>query len=252
MSMTEPSGHQKPGGPGLPEIDIRERGGKRDGQQQASNRRLFFQFMAFSHPDPPRCCESLASLFERNGCPGVVYRDVNDPWGLATLTWTEQPIFFVETVQPMLLDTSVAGLKIKNELTMLGRTYATGHEPDLEHVLLQRPVDNVLRTGWDWAVWYPLRRRGTFARLDRQRQGRILREHAAIGMAYGKAELAHDVRLACHGLDANDNEFVIGLIGQELHPLSHVVQTMRATEQTSEYIQAMGPFFVGRVQFRRG
>ena len=52
------------------------------------------------------------------------------------------------------------------------------------------------------------------------------------------------------GLDANDNEFVLGLIGKELHPLSHVVQTMRKTRQTSQYIVQMGPFFVGHVEWR--
>ena len=40
---------------------------------------------------------------------------------------------------------------------------------------------------------------------------------------------------------------MIGLLGAKLHPLSHVVQTMRKTKQTSEYISQMGPFFVGRV-----
>ncbi len=54
------------------------------------------------------------------------------------------------------------------------------------------------------------------------------------------------MRLACHGLDQADNEFVIGLIGKTLHPLSHVVQRMRSTKQTSQYIVQMGPFFVGR------
>ena len=39
---------------------------------------------------------------------------------------------------------------------------------------------------------------------------------------------------------------LIGLIGSKLHPLSHVVQSMRGTVQTSQYIQQMGPFFVGR------
>jgi len=63
--------------------------------------------------------------------------------------------------------------------------------------------------------------------------------HASIGMAYGQKELAHDIRLACHGLDAGDNEFVIGLVGPELHPLSHLVQTMRKTKQTSEFIEKM-------------
>ena len=67
-------------------------------------------------------------------------------------------------------------------------------------------------------------------------------------MAYGQQELAHDIRLACHGLDAEDNEFVIGLVGRELHPLSHLVQAMRKTRQTREFIAKMGPFFVGHVR----
>ena len=71
-----------------------------------------------------------------------------------------------------------------------------------------------------------------------------------IGRAYGEAGLATDVRLACHGLDTHDNEFVIGLLGKDLYPLSHVVQTMRKTRQTSEYIVQMGPFFVGHVAWR--
>jgi chlorite dismutase len=79
-----------------------------------------------------------------------------------------------------------------------------------------------------------------------------MREHGTIGKSYAAADLAHDVRLACHGLDANDNEFVIGLIGKSLHPLSHIVQRMRSTRQTSEFINQMGPFFVGRAALRNG
>jgi chlorite dismutase len=92
-----------------------------------------------------------------------------------------------------------------------------------------------------------LRRVAAFARLEPHDQSQILREHAQIGMAYGAQDLAHDVRLACHGLDAGDNEFVIGLAGRELQPLSHLVQAMRKTRQTSEFIDHMGPFFVGYV-----
>ncbi len=36
----------------------------------------------------------------------------------------------------------------------------------------------------------------------------ILAEHGAIGMAFGAGDYAHDIRLACHGLDTNDNDFV--------------------------------------------
>ena len=58
--------------------------------------------------------------------------------------------------------------------------------------------------------------------------------------------LAHDIRLDCHGLDKVDNDFVVGLIGKDLHPLSHIVQSMRRTQQTSLYLERLGPFFVGR------
>ena len=99
-------------------------------------------------------------------------------------------------------------------------------------------------------MWYPLRRSGAFAKLEPREQAGILREHGIIGRAYGAQDLAHDVRLACHGLDARDNEFVIGLVGKDLHPLSHIVQAMRKTRQTSEFISQMGPFFIGHVAFR--
>ena len=67
-----------------------------------------------------------------------------------------------------------------------------------------------------------------------------------IGHSWGEAGLARDIRLASHGLDKADNDFVIGLLGKRLHPLSAVVEAMRKTTQTSQYIQAMGPFFVGK------
>ena len=38
---------------------------------------------------------------------------------------------------------------------------------------------------------------------------------------------------------------MIGLVGHDLRPLSHLVQAMRKTVQTSQYVQTLGPFFVG-------
>src|SRR2546425_348691 len=46
-------------------------------------------------------------------------------------------------------------------------------------------------------------------------------------------------------LALNDTDSVIGLVGRDLHPLPHLVQAMRKTVQTSQYIQTLGPFFVG-------
>ena len=133
---------------------------------------------------------------------------------------------------------------------MLGRSYALGYEPDLEDALIHRPRRTVLEQNWPWAIWYPLRRSGQFARLDEAEQREILKEHGTIGMRFGRADLAHDIRLACHGLDKADNDFVIGVLGKALHPLSQVVQTMRGTQQTSLYLTNLGPFFVGKAVYQ--
>jgi chlorite dismutase len=134
----------------------------------------------------------------------------------------------------------------KPDYTMFGRTYAIGYEPDLRDTLIDRPRRTVLNPVWRWATWYPLRRSGRFSQLTPEEQRTILAEHGAIGMTFGAADLAHDIRLACHGLDRDDNDFVIGLIGKELFPLSAVVQAMRKTQQTSLYLDRLGPFLVGR------
>ncbi len=109
-------------------------------------------------------------------------------------------------------------LEPRPEFTMIGRTYSTGYEQDLEYWLIRRPRETVLNAAWPWAIWYPLRRKGPFERLEPPEKGSIMREHGMIGRPYGEADLAHDVRLACHGLDTHDNDFVIGLIGKDLHP----------------------------------
>jgi hypothetical protein len=241
--------------PGLPPIDVNEYGGKKDGERQAMNRRLFMQLLVFDAPAGENADEigrDLAAQLKHHEIAGVVYADASDPRGLGLLTWNEDPAHFVRAVRPLFASGSLRKVVLRPGFAMLGRTYATGHEPDLDYVLLRRPIHQVNLPDFPWHVWYPLRRTGAFARLDPQEQGSILREHAQIGFAYGQAELAHDVRLACHGLDAEDNEFVIGLVGRTLHPLSHLVQAMRKTKQTSEYIAKMGPFFVGLVAHRHG
>jgi chlorite dismutase len=217
------------------------------------DRRLFMQLLVFQGEGPaPKTPlgQVLSDALSKTAVPSVLYADVNDPRGFGLLTFSEDPRDFVTKVRPVAAGFSEHGLRLRPEFTMLGRTYSTGYESDLEFWLLRRPRETALNEAWPWAVWYPLRRSGAFEKLEPRERGSIMREHGEIGKAYGAADLAHDIRLACHGLDANDNEFVIGLIGKELHPLSHVVQAMRKTRQTSEYISHMGPFFVGHVIFR--
>jgi len=237
---------------GLPTVDVNEYGGKKEGVKQSMNRRLFMQLLVFrtpagSDPKPDGVGGELVGMLRERKIPGVVYADANDPRSLGLLSWGEDPARFVREVRPLFAEPLLAHVALRDDFTMIGRTYSTGHEPDLAHALLRRSIDNVLNEAYRWHVWYPLRRKGTFAKLEPIDQSHILREHAALGMAYGQSELAHDIRLACHGIDAGDNEFVIGLVGRELHPLSHLVQAMRKTRQTSEFIEKMGPFFVGWV-----
>jgi hypothetical protein len=232
---------------GIEPPDLSEKGGMRNGQPQRSDERLFMQLLAYGGC---RNARAIGEALDRAGVEGAVYEDANDPHGVAVLTVTRDPNFFVNTVRPLLNDRAFESLVPKPEFTMLGRTYALGYEPDLAEAILHRPRRTVLNKDWPWAIWYPLRRSGRFAQLPPEEQRVILAEHGAIGMSYGAGDFAHDIRLACYGLDKNDNDFVIGLLGKDLFPLSHIVQAMRKTQQTSLYLDRLGPFFVGRAAWQ--
>lgn len=240
---THPHSAHPHAAPETPALDLREKGGAKDGVPQFSDKRLFMQLTAFGG------CRDARALPEALGAAGVdcvLYEELNDPTGIAVLAMTEDPGLLLSKLRPVLDSGAFAGLAVKPEFSMLGRTYSLGYEPQLEDWLLRRPRRVVCDLTQPWAVWYPLRRTGAFSRLPRAEQMQILKEHGTIGRQFGDAGAAQDIRLACHGLDKNDNDFVIGLIGKELHPLSALVETMRPTVQTSQYIQNLGPFFVGR------
>ena len=223
--------------------DLSEKGGLKNGTQQRSDNRLFMQLLAFGGcADTAAAAASIATA----AITTVVYEDLNDPAGIAILAITPQPDAFVNELRPLLRQGAFASMTLKPEYSMLGRTYALGYEPDLDETLVHRPTRTLLNPEWPWAIWYPLRRNGAFAQLSAEQQRIILAEHGTVGMAFGAADLVHDIRLACHGLDRSDNDFVIGLIGRELFPLSAIVQTMRKTQQTALYLDRLGPFFVGR------
>lgn len=223
--------------------DLREKGGN----LQHSDRRLFMQLLCFAN------CPYTSDLIEAAkdlDLDAVVYEDLNDPTGAALLTWSEDPADFARQLRP--LARNIGKATVKQGMTMLGRSYSLGYEPDLDETLIRRPIRHATNPAWPWAVWYPLRRKGDFSRLDLEKQGAILKEHGIIGMGFGAGDFAHDIRLACHGLDTNDNDFVIGVMGKELAPLSKLIETMRKTQQTALYIEKLGPFFVGHAVWRSG
>ena len=241
---------RKPQRPELP--DIQEVGAPIDGKPQVSDRRLFFQLHVFKECFDHRL---ITKILENGSLNAVLYDDLNHPTGMGVLLIAEDPAVLMAESRSLLVKTEDAPqLSYRPEMTMTGRTYASGREPNLEEWLLNRPLQNALNPEFSWAIWYPLRRNPEFYRLEHRERGRILGEHAMLGRSYAAGGYASDIRLACFGLDTNDNEFVIGVVGPDLHPLSRLIQDMRQTEQTTKYIASLGPFFVGKVrkQFARG
>ncbi len=231
--------------------DIREIGAPIDGEAQYSDRRLFFQLHVFKD------CQDTSKVIETlsNGTlNAVVYDDMNLPRGLGVLLMSEDPSALIEESCALFQKfQDSTDFTYRSDMTMLGRTYSSGREPNLEHWLINKPRETVLNPENTWAIWYPLRRKPEFYQLGAAERGRVLGEHAMLGRSYAAGGYASDIRLACYGLDTNDNEFVIGLVGSELYPLSKLIQDMRKTEQTTKYIESLGPFFVGKVrkQFAR-
>ena len=229
--------------------DLLEHGGRDPvrGGQQTLAQRLFLQFQVFTG------CQDVAPLVEavrESALEAVVYVNLNDPRGVGVLLLTENPDVLASAGRALFLRPEFTGLEPLPDFTMLGRTYASGHEPDLEDYLLRKARRNALNPAHVWAIWYPLRRLGAFNRLDRREQGQIMGEHSMIGRGYGEAGHAADIRLECHGLDRDDNEFVLGIVGPALYPLSKLIKDMRSTRQTSEFMHEMGPFFIGRVVYQ--
>ena len=224
-------------------ISVSEKGRSRKGETITSDKRLFMQMLAFGNCT--NTSEVVAAL-KAHELPCALYEDLNDPYGIALVAYSPDPAFFLDTVRGILRESPFATLTPKPEYTLFGRTYASGYESDLNEVLLQRPVRYLCNPDWPWVVWYPLRRKGSFEQLSAEEQRNILMEHGGIGRAYGKADHAHDIRLACHGLDRDDNDFIVALMGKDLGPLSKIVQHMRRTKQTSQFLDRLGPFFIGR------
>jgi chlorite dismutase len=223
-------------------LDLSEKG-LSQGQVTSLNRRLFMKFTAFGGcTNPQEAADTLAAA----GIEGVLYLDANDPQGIGIVTPAEDPDHFVTKVRDTFNRPPFSAYTHKPEFDMLGRSYSIGYEPDLEDALLQKPRQKLLNPKFPWAVWYPLQRSKKFQTLPADHQRRILAEHGTLAKRYGLAGHAADIRLACHGMDRNDNDFIIGLVGPALFPLSAVVQEMRKTEQTSQYLDSLGPFFVGK------
>ena len=191
----------------------------KDGQPQRSDERLFMQFLAFGGcPD----AEPLAAAPRRRpGLPGVLYEDVNDPRGRRPADLRRRTLaFFLDRVRPLLNAAPFAPLVQKPELHD-ARTHVLARLRAGSRGCPAAPpaANGAQSTPGGGPSGIRFGAAGRFAQLPPEEQRVILAEHGAIGMSYGAGDYAHDIRLACHGLDKDDNDFVVGLIGKELYPL---------------------------------
>jgi hypothetical protein len=125
---------------GSPKIDTRERGAPKDGEPQLMDRRLFMQLLVFQVPTGASIAanqEALLSALKEADIPAVIYADANDPRGVALLTFSEDPALFVDSVRPLFEAAPLSDWTLRPELTMIGRTYSSGYEQDLEFWLIR-------------------------------------------------------------------------------------------------------------------
>src|SRR5262245_61498636 len=102
--------------PREPTLDLREKGGHRDGTQQTSERRLFVQFMAFGECEDPA---AVGRGLESAGLTGAVYADVHDPRGIGVVVLDENPEVFVTALRELWLKPPLASLRVRPEHALL-------------------------------------------------------------------------------------------------------------------------------------
>src|SRR4030095_3708305 len=142
------------------QVDVAERGAG----GKTLDRRLFIQLQVFTGCADPK---PLAVALERSGAGAGLYPDLNDPRGVGCLALGEPPPSLVPRSREVLSAEPFEALTHRPELAMVGRTYASGFEPDLTEWLLERPRRTVLNPACARAIWDPLRRTRAVARLAR-------------------------------------------------------------------------------------
>src|SRR5690554_5433413 len=127
------------------EVEIRERGRSKDGEIVYADRRIFMQLLVYRAGEDVAldwAFDELEAGLKETGLGGVIYRDLNDPRGLGLLTFSLEPADFVRDLGKIFSKAPAARLEARPEFTMIGRSYSTGYEQDLEFWLVERPKRN--------------------------------------------------------------------------------------------------------------
>ena len=80
----------------LDSVDITEKGRSASGEVITSTRRLYMQLLAFGDV---KDTQALIWALESARIEGALYEDINDPRGVAIVTYSESPDFFVDDLR---------------------------------------------------------------------------------------------------------------------------------------------------------
>src|SRR3989454_3127074 len=80
----------------------------------------------------------LVGALESRRIEAALYQDVNDPRGIGVLAMSEDPGFFVNGLRELFNVDPFATLALQPEFSMLGRTYSSCFETDLEDLRRRR------------------------------------------------------------------------------------------------------------------
>lgn len=156
---------------GTHHIDVTERGGN----GEAVDYRLWMELLVYdlSHADGSPMLQSVEEILQhfhlvlsQQKIPHVLYTHVYQPTQVGLLFWSQDVSFFAREIHEMLQ----TGTKVQWKYTMFGKTYSNGHEADLNHALLHKPIKMAMKEEHKYAIWYPLRRSGKFYLEEPERQ----------------------------------------------------------------------------------
>jgi len=186
---------------------------------------------------PRAMVSALSRRLREKRIDGVIYGDANDHRGIGLLTWAKDPADILENVHALLGGKRFSALTPRPGWVMFGRV--SGDSVDAT-------VDTLLRSDQRWGVWYPVRNKPEWGSLDETARGAAQREHGKVAKKFTSADKVSYVRLSCHGIDPEDNDHIFGLTAASLTDISLLQEAMRGTSQIANYVEKMGPVFVGR------
>ena len=195
---------------------------------------LFLQLLVFTD-----CAEIKPLLLplKNSLIDCVLYKNFNDPQGIALLAVTDDPEQIVTDLPDVVCSRLFRTLTQRPDLTMTGRAWdGTQRSDQLETVVKNEEMP--------WGLWYTMRGTPAFARLHEVEQAAVL--DSITSPAGLNAEDFVQIRLKSHALDGGGNEFMHGVHARSPRHLSLFVEAIKRTEQYAQHIVSAGPFFVGR------